>query len=551
MKLLLSISITIVAAVSWFLFRAGGDAAVGDRFIYSYQGESIGYSDIGKLYSSDTTEQHTGFFKRRSLQIIQVNLTCDIRKTITGIRSSSLLAAFEVMNPVLQIEQAGVPLNTSGVLQELKHPVLAELTRGSQISQLWIDTSISELSANLLKEMLSHLQFVKPIKTNQGWQVTEENTSGTFQAKYQLLKQDRSGATYKKTNLGYTKLKSSKKEERIIADHETDFRTDSAGGIKNITVFESQYVLFGADTITASGTRASFSLRWAGRAADEELAALATLRRRDEYSSKTTLSESLSEEKINRMAYRNTLRTDGWETLMLKLENATAGNDKTAEDSLVLKFRALAYLEPSVCNKMASLLKKEPVGSYRYRVLSHALAAAETKEAVNALAGVVKERSGEEDLQIDLLPVLATTSFPTEEAVDIVKAMAFDPAAGEAISSTAQLTLGGLAYHFRKQDPKQSDEITRYLLDKLTNEPDTMQKLLVLGNTGSPLIFPLMRSYIYNEALSMPLRESSVSAIRLIEGKQVADLLTVLSSDTKSGLANAAREAIRFRKENF
>ncbi len=194
------------------------------------------------------------------------------------------------------------------------------------------------------------------------------------------------------------------------------------------------------------------------------------------YSDRTTLSAALPDDKINQLAYRNTLGHNNWEALYSQLQTATAQRDSLQKDSLVLKFRALAYLYPATCNKMASILILAPHSSFTFKVLKNALETAEITIAKNALVNVAKARKKEEDVMIDLLPVFATTVAPTEEMIDFVKEMASDTTNSGAVIGTSQLALGGIAYHLKKLDIKRSTAICQFIVDKLRNEKDTMQK---------------------------------------------------------------------------
>jgi len=136
------------------------------------------------------------------------------------------------------------------------------------------------------------------------------------------------------------------------------------------------------------------------------------------------LSDPISDEEINRLAYKNTLADDNFETLVEKM-NLVSGRDEQYESDLIKKFRALAWLREADCNKMAAILKEAPAGSATFRIISHALAAVETPFSIDELATVVAERRNDELVMIELLPVLATSPTPTGKAADIIKEIAF------------------------------------------------------------------------------------------------------------------------------
>ncbi len=71
----------------------------------------------------------------------------------------------------------------------------------------------------------------------------------------------------------------------------------------------------------------------------------------------------------------------------------------------------------------------------------------------------------------------------------------------------------------------------------------------MFGNTGSQIVFPILKSYLFNSKVSNQLKASSITATGLIEGKNVEDLLKGLLKNKDTLLVNASKETIAFRKE--
>jgi hypothetical protein len=248
------------------------------------------------------------------------------------------------------------------------------------------------------------------------------------------------------------------------------------------------------------------------------------------------------------MAYKNTLADDNFKTLSTKLELVKT-SDAEYEDELVKKFRALAWLSETDCSKMAALLKEATPASDTFRVMSHALAAVETPFSINELATIIAERNNEEPVMSELLPVLATSSTPTGKAADIIKALAFSKTGSAFITSTAQLTLGGMVKNLRATDRKKADELTDIIIEHMKNSPDTIQQLLVYGNTGAYRLLPVFSSYISDPSVSVEIRKAAVFATRLIDHKEAGVLLDKLSFDKDTVISKMAKETIGFRSQ--
>ena len=227
---------------------------------------------------------------------------------------------------------------------------------------------------------------------------------GLFKANYEVVHKNADSIEYLKTNSGYKKIKSEKKGQKFFPDSKTTIITDTHGTVQRISISESLVTMFGADTIVASGSSTEYKLLSATTISHKALRAFEKLQQSGSYLKAVTLSDPLFDEEINRMAYKNTLADDNFETLMAKLGLVNI-QDNQYESDLVKKFRALAWLSESGCSKMAALLKKATPGSDTFRITSNALEGAKTPFSINELAAVIAERRNEEPVMVQLLPL--------------------------------------------------------------------------------------------------------------------------------------------------
>ena len=548
MKRLLSV-IFLLHLLLAFSFRSKDNinGYPGAQYIYSWESKTTAVSDIKQLYRMDTSATKLSFFQSKSLQLINLDIRCSIKKTVVEVNNHSQLVCFEFISPVIIINQNGHPVSSQLLQQELTHPVLSEITSHGLIKTVRIDTSISQVAGGLIKEMLSHMQFASPAKKSGTWQAEEENTAGSYLAKYQLLDSNKNGYTCSKINNGYVHLRSLVPDQTINDNGRSAISIDSSGIMTGLDMQEEKAVLVHNDTISLSKGKALARLVSAGKATSSEIKTMLQLAGSARYQEKTALSARLSDEKINRLTYSRTLGDDSYKTLISALR-ATPVDDAETIDKLTSKFRALAYLFPHYCKDISQLLQSAPVGSPVFKVLSEALNNVQTPAAVDGIADVIAARANEEDVMIELLPMLTTTPVPTSKAETTVKQLLLS-ATSLNIKTTAELALGGMAYNFIKIDSNRSVDITNYLLKRMELEPDTLQKITVLANTGAKQVLPVLEGYFQNHKVSAEVRQTSVLGLRLIENQEADELLQRMLKDTDSVVVKLAKDVIAFREE--
>jgi hypothetical protein len=534
------------------VFANAGKAGV--QFIYSYNSDGIGYSDIQMLYNPDSNVRTQSFFYRHDLQTTRVNIKCKIKKTIIESVDSITHLCFEILEPVVKIENNTLPVDAGGIIKEMASPVFAKISVAGNILAVKTDTAISYLAAGIIKNILSNTQAVILSVNKKCWQVTEENTIGLFKATYQMLNKNDDSIEYQKINTGYEKIKSAKEGQKFLPNSKTIIITNEYGRVQRIHISESLVTLFGSDTIVASGSNTEYKLLSSTTIGQKEKLAFQQIEHSGKYLKSVALSDPISDEEINRLAYKNTLADDNFETLAAKLKLVNI-QDKQFESELIKKFRALAWLSEADCSKMAALLKDAAPESDVFRIMSNALAAVKTSFSINELATIVAERSNEDSVMVELLPVLAVTPTPTGKAADIIKEIAFSKTTNPFIRSMAQLALGGMVKNLVHIDRKKAEELTDVIIENMENTRDTLQQLLVYGNTGSYRLLPVLSAYISDSAVSDEIRKAAIFAMRFVNNKDAASLLGKLAEGKDTVLSKAANETILFRNdylhENF
>mgnify|MGYP001319055807 FL=1 len=546
------IGILIFKLVTSFLTKQNNPITIcrSEQLTYSYKSESIGYYDISYLYSSDSTELKRPFFYRNRLEDTQINISCEIRKTIYSKEKEWSQVYFEILSPNISIRNSMQPINVEEIKRELQYPILATIKNQGTFSNIRIDTSISYLTSNIIRDILSRFQFTVPENTSSAWRATEENTSGIFISKYKLISNINNKREYEKTNEGFTEWDGAQNGQKINIDSKTLLAMDSSGQICQIDVSEAQAILFSFDTIAVSGSEVSVALISKGYSTEDEIGSIENICQLPKYNRSTNLRNVLSDDQIKELTYKSTLGNNDIASLMLDLKIAISNKEVNMQQQ-ILKFRALAFLFPRSCKELEAVLSKAPFGSVEFKVISLALTASATPEATNAIARVILDRIEEEDILLKLLPVCATTTAPTDEAFNIINEIAFKHSRSREVQYAAQLALGGMVYNFRNSDSLKAEILTQYLIDKTGNIKDTIQQIFVLGNTGSPSVIAILKLYIDSVRSSKEVKASSITALRLIENEEVIQILKEVKHNNDSFILQAVKETISFRSNYY
>lgn len=520
----------------------------GKQISYTYHSESLAYSDISQLYNIDSSNNNTNFFSKPGLQSMRGTISCTIIKTILTPGKDSQLIVFQISRPEINITQNGLNLDTGLIKIEICKPVFIHQGKYGDFGIVFTDSSISAVSASLVKDIISRFQFVTSANNTAQWETKELNPAGSYTADYRLAERKNGRFTYIKNNKGYDKGHVNQSNQRLSVESYSVITTDSLNTIQQEDISESLVTLIGKDTLSLSGNKTTIrqsSVRPVDRIS---LLKYYQVFSNPEYKRSSSLSMQLSNEEIINSAYTNTLGNDTWNSLQQKL-SLMISPSKEETEQLVMKLRALATLQPLACHQIVNRLSKENFGTAIYEILSNAIGRTGSSNASDGLAQIIWERQNEKDVVMDLLPLLAIHPNPSYKAISIVKKLGFEYKNDADITSTAQLALGGIAFNIRKSEPLQSDNITNYILQKINQEKDTLQKLLILGNTGNSLILPQVLPLIKTKNVSKEIKIRAIAALRFINQNEITSLLESLSHSDDSLIRNISVDVFAFRND--
>ena len=230
----------------------------GRQFVYAYSSEGVGYSDIQMLYNTDSTLKGLPFFYRPTLQTTKVNIHCKIKKTIVNVTHNRRQLCFEILEPIIQIQNNALPVDVAMIMNEITKPVFVYVDNNGKILSVKTDNAVSYLTAGIVKNILSNIQIVMPDERKNNWQVIEENAIGFYHANYRVVNNNQDSIEYQKTNLGYENVPSAKIGQKYFPETNTTIVTNASGLIERINTSESLVTLFGNDTIVASGSSTTY-----------------------------------------------------------------------------------------------------------------------------------------------------------------------------------------------------------------------------------------------------------------------------------------------------
>jgi len=188
--------------------------------------------------------------------------------------------------------------------------------------------------------------------------------------------------------------------------------------------------------------------------------------------------------------------------------------------------------------------------SFPYKIITTALGITDSHAACDAISYLIKKRLYSDSSVVDLFPALATHSFPTKEAAAFMMKTAFDKhqSIDPFIISTAQLTIAAMANKFAKTDQLYSNQLIYKIIKQMDGDADTLQHILVLSNTQSPLTIDFFEKQLRQPNTSIALKIEILNALYNIEDKRVDIILSEFQNDNDPEIQRTVQSIIENRK---
>ncbi len=452
--------------------------------------------------------------------------------------------------------------------------------RGGTVIGLWFDIGVDETSRNLMRSVVSELQFTSPRFAAMAWQAKEVRPDGEWEVLYAARDRALRGHTspifepiesvfeglhpasqsdqneVRRTHITHhdpdrwspnTHLLTEAKERQ----GHTTFNLDSHG-IKSVDSDITRRHIFGHRE--GSRTRVALKAVRVGkpqRGAPEFKSNIERLMRTIRQEERGHIwTYDLSEADRVRIA-RRTLAGQTVESAVLPLRKGEPRSEAWVKESLKSRqlLEAAFIIDDKNVAEAKGLLLSKDISIELTAVLARSLSAASTPGSQAALLSTLAKRLGEEDAALILLDSLAECPRPVEANLDMLLALSADaPSSG--IMEAAQLSLGTLASTLRVTNPEWATMIAAGLEAQFGAAEDAAAKeqvLLVMGNAGLQANLPTLKD-AYHSSGATKLRAAAVDAMRSIQSNEVDVILNGALVQTGAPiLVETAAKVVGFR----
>ena len=476
-------------------------------------------------------------------------------------KDDKIFVSYSLPNSAVKIISSGQEAVEQGQLiqEDLKQEIFATLNSQGKVISVSFDPNVSSIAQNFARTILGITQFVTPSSNRNAsnWETQEDDPNGKYIARYQ------SGwGKFEKTKLRYLESVDSKNKKPNASEVKTIIKPEGKltanfnlkdGYLTSLKGTESQKIIISEKNVGQVKTDLDMTYVSQTILNPTQLTKLQNAKnKRNQTTQSIALSATPSEAETETKIQRQELGDATLESLLADLKQAEASSDENQNNTpLYLKLKALVYLQPETSETLGKLLVTADAQSLTMQILSGALSAVGNSQAQTALANTIKTRSQDWDALYVLIPSLGSVNNPNNEAEDILNKLAFN-SQDERIASTAQLALGTVAYNLTQTSPNRTNKIVKQFVQKLSREKSEekiIQYLLVLGNTGSANAFDTIVSF--TKADSAKIRSAATSALRLIDNKQVDDVITkILTKDADDSVRLEAATILGYREIN-
>jgi hypothetical protein len=575
----------IAAAAAGVLVLAGGIIALrgissrraeyrfspGERLIYQVRYLSRLKADFQTLFEDlkNAPEQNVRVGPGIT-QSIETSVEGKLNLTVLEKREDGFTLACRFDYPTVSLLSNGrkAELEEEIISTSLSLETFADIGADGKIRSLYFDPQADENALGYVRALMAMMQVVLPKgqKFPRRWETEEDDPSGTAVVRYQLssgrkfLGFLRSGRarfmTLRKIKTRYkenpeTIVGASKTLPRnTIPDAAWDVSFDARmGRVHSIQGQEKQRVFISGKEVSSADSSFEMTFLTEEKLPADEFSAMKTAAADLQKTvPAASLRAEISKAESEALIQKSELGRASVETLLADLERAEARGDKENQD-LYLKLKALVYLQPETCNKLAARLAMAPPKSLSFDIISGALAVVGHEQAQAAIVEVIRSRRNDPEVVRPLVQALGLAgNAPTMLAQSELQELAFQ-SQDEKLASVSLLALGGEAKALAGTDASRAADIVRRLIDGIrTTTPDKkMAFLLALGNSGSDLALDTFVRYLKDNAAE--LRAAAADGLRwLSPGEADVHLRRVLLEDPEPSVRTEAAFALSFRK---
>ena len=424
-------------------------------------------------------------------------------------------------------------------------------TYKGKITSVHLLTGTPEAVGNTIKSLLSYFQISKPSGKEKIWTAREEDAYGHFNVEYAFVSADKATSTkIIKHKKNYITLKA----ELNTNELKTTYTTIGSTTITLDTKTGSLVALKGEEQITTKLAKKLLGVLKTKFQFDHyrhsNLKPGSSAKQLDKFSElrnlyyETKLYTFISSQDFNKLVRANTLETDNFETIIVKLRDSIDPKD---EDSIYLKIRALATVHPETCKSLADILDMQKANTTVYNLLYRGLLGAENDESVNALSMILLKHRNDWEYEKNIVTNLGLSKVITDTLVNTYKELA-TASPPTKLNITALIALGTMVDNLSVTDSSASAALLQWVFSetsKLGNDiKPTRQKLLTWGNTNTKQALDSILPYLkYDDASINVLAATSVGLFTIPQAAPL--LLDIIKNDTSREVRYTAADGLR------
>lgn len=471
---------------------------------------------------------------------LEIRISGEMEVSVIGHDGEEQLARLRMpaADAVLLSDGASAGIEAASISSCLADGVVFATSAQGRITKVWIKPECGAISAGAVRTLLALLQFVGPKsgeKAPDAWEVNEEDQTGTYAVRYS--KQARAEGTFmfRKEKIRFLPPRAKRRETRRVVLPVTyqpqggmNVGFDPATGqLISIEASESYAIVINGKNVGSSST--SFSLKRTGLSA-MSAAKQKSLLKGHEAAARALRATSLWVPQTNAerdtLLYRQKLGGETVSSLLAQLSVAEkAGDRDTNSTELYQKFKALIYLHPESCQKLAKTAAAGKPDGLASRLLVRALATVGSPPAQEAIVSVMHSRAADTDFVMAVIPVLGMFEEPAANTEAVLKGLAYH-SKDDDVAFTAQLALGAMADNLAEHDPARARRIVEEFMSKYpapAEARDISRVILMLGNARMEEYLPTLNMYAEHP---MPeARSETAYVLRFYSGETVENIL--------------------------
>jgi hypothetical protein len=398
----------------------------------------------------------------------------------------------------------------------LEKPFYFQQLHNDNITQFYFEKNVLPAAQKIIKELLVHFQFKHKEEGKKVWMSAEQTTLAPCKVAYQLSNTNALSTTITR-NVYFIGNEVYSKGEDITTRYTPTGRTTiqysnvdkkliSVKGIEKITTFLNkktagvlEQTIYITDSVNGSLKDKCTVENYAGYYAIKDSLII------------TNLYTTISSQQFLSEVRKQTLADDTFKSLVTKL-HAQNRND----DSLYLKLRALCTIHPQNSYLLMPLLDTADANSKLYTTIWSAVLHAENDESVNALSSILLHHTNDWPWLKYIIGNMGLAKNVTDSVIIVFKQL-YATSSSLLVKNTIELALGSMVDNLYIKEPQKSKDLYLWLLQillaKEKNVQNTIQQILVLGNTNNKNSYLMLQQYLLSTNKEINLLAKQIMSI--------------------------------------